>query len=36
LLKVTLPGIPTLRVGQDFIAEARRVGFNPHLEHRSP
>jgi hypothetical protein len=36
LLKVTLPGIPTLRIGQDFIAEARRVGFNPHLEHGKP
>jgi hypothetical protein len=36
LLKVTLPGIPTLRVGRDFIAEARRVGFNPQLEHGQP
>jgi hypothetical protein len=36
LLKVTLPGIPTLQVGQDFIAQARRVGFNPHLEHGTP
>jgi hypothetical protein len=36
LLKVTLPGIPTLQVGQDFIAQARRVGFNPHLEQGRP
>jgi hypothetical protein len=34
-LKVTLPGIPTLRVGHDFVAEARRVGFNPRLEQGS-
>jgi hypothetical protein len=36
LLKVTLPGIPTLRVGQDFIREARSVGFNPELEQGRP
>jgi hypothetical protein len=36
LLKVALPGIPTLGVGQDFVAEARRAGFNPHLELGNP
>jgi hypothetical protein len=36
LLKVTLHGIPTLRVGSDFVAEARTVGFNPRLEQRKP
>jgi hypothetical protein len=36
LLKVTLPGIPTLRVGHEFITEARGVGFNPRLEHGKP
>ena len=36
LLEVTLHGIPTLPVGQDFIAEARRVGFNPRLEQGTP
>jgi hypothetical protein len=36
LLKVALPGIPTLQVGRDFIAEADRVGFNVRLEHGKP
>jgi hypothetical protein len=36
LLKVTLPGIPTLGIGRDFIAEARSVGFSPRLEHGKP
>lgn len=36
LLKVTLHGIPTLGVGNDFIAQARTVGFDPRLEQRKP
>ena len=36
LLKVTLHGIPSLEVGRDFIAEARRVGFHPTLEQQAP
>jgi hypothetical protein len=36
LLKVTLPGIPTLQVGRDFIAQARDAGFNPRLEQGKP
>jgi hypothetical protein len=35
-LKVTLHEIPTLEVGHAFIAQARRVGFNPKLEQTSP
>jgi hypothetical protein len=36
LLKVALHGIPTLRVGRDFVAEARGEGFNPRLEEEEP
>jgi hypothetical protein len=36
LLKVTLHGIPSLEVGRDFVAEARRVGFHPVLEQEGP
>jgi hypothetical protein len=35
-LKVTLHEIPTLEVGHAFVAQARRVGFNPKLEQASP
>ena len=36
LVKVVLPGIPTLPVGRDFVAEARAAGFNPRLEQEMP
>jgi hypothetical protein len=36
LLKVTLPGIPSLEVGRDFVAEAQKVGFHPMLEQQAP
>jgi hypothetical protein len=36
LLKVVLRGIPTLRVGRDFVAEARGEGFSPRLEQEEP
>lgn len=32
LLKVDVQGIPNLRVGQSFVAEARAAGFHPTLE----
>jgi hypothetical protein len=32
LFKVTLHGIPSLRVGRDFVHEAERAGFRPMLE----
>jgi hypothetical protein len=35
-LEVTLHGIPTLKVGRDFVAEAERVGFHPQLEQVVP
>jgi hypothetical protein len=36
VLKVVVEGIPTLAVGRDFVAEARRVDFQPTLEQGTP
>jgi hypothetical protein len=36
LLKVTLPGIPSIKVGRAFVAEARAAGYHPVLEQSAP
>jgi len=36
VLKVVLHGIPSLRVGREFVAEAGGVGLHPRLEQDSP